>query len=93
MYKVSGLCHFLVQAEECLQHAPQVLGGPDHDDLHEKRLLPRRLASLLPVYAEGGVMCVSALSPLLQLPLPQVLDLLPESDVAGVPAGLDLSFL
>lgn len=35
MYKVSGLCHFLVQAEESLQHAPQVLGGSDHDDLHK----------------------------------------------------------
>ena len=37
-------------------------------------------------------MCALAFSVLFQLPFTQVFDLLPESDVAGVPAGLDLSF-
>lgn len=59
----------------------------------EKRLLPRILASLLPVYAAGGVMCVSALSVFFQLPFPQVLDLLPQSDVAGMATGYDTPFL
>lgn len=92
MYKVSGLCHFLVQAEESLQHAPQVLGGSDHDDLHKKRLLPRRLALLLPVYAKGGAMCALAFSVLFQLPFTQVFDLLPQADIAGMPTGHNLSF-
>lgn len=38
-------------------------------------------------------MCISAFSVLFQLPLPQILDLLPQPDIAGMSTGYNLPFI
>ena len=38
-------------------------------------------------------MCISAFSVLFQLPLPQILDLLPQPDITGMSTGYNLPFI